>query len=95
MQITFENDNDVVIYALEKIQSYIRDNHYIFLAQSIWWISSIIGLQQGLLIHIDNIREQANKAPINNASKATEIVHPSRRSNFAVNLQEREVSVTP
>jgi len=49
MPITFENDNDVICYALEKIISYARDNQYIFLAQSIWWISSVIGLQQGLV----------------------------------------------
>jgi hypothetical protein len=58
MTITFTNDNDVIVYALEKIIAHARNNHYIFLAQSIWWISSIIGLQQGLVIHIDNLRRQ-------------------------------------
>jgi hypothetical protein len=53
MSITFENDNDVTVYALKKIISYARDNQYIFLAQSIWWISSSSGLQQELIIHID------------------------------------------
>jgi hypothetical protein len=43
MTITFANDNDVIIYALEKILSYARDTQYIFLAQSVWWITSIIG----------------------------------------------------
>jgi len=56
MPITFENDNDVIVYALEKIISYARDNQYVFLAQSIWWISSILELQQGLIVHIDNLR---------------------------------------
>jgi len=60
MTINFENDNDVIVYALEKIISYARDNQYIFLAQSIWWISLIIGLQSGLVIHINNIRERSN-----------------------------------
>jgi hypothetical protein len=55
MTITFENDNKVIVYALETIISYAKRNQYIFLAQSIWWISSIIGLQQGLIIHIDNL----------------------------------------
>jgi len=58
MTITFENDNDVICYALEKIISYARDNQYIFLAQSIWWISSVIGLQQGLVNYIDNLRKR-------------------------------------
>jgi hypothetical protein len=57
MTITFENENDIIIYALEKIISYARVNHYIFLAQSIWWISSLIGLQQRLVIHIDDRKE--------------------------------------
>jgi hypothetical protein len=60
MTIIFENNNDVIVYALEKIIAFARDNHYIFLAQSVWWISSIIGLQQGLIRHIDNIRERSN-----------------------------------
>jgi hypothetical protein len=60
MTITFENNNDVIVYALENIIAFARDNHYIFLAQSVWWISSILGLQQGLIRHIDNIRERSN-----------------------------------
>jgi len=45
MTITFKNDNDIILYTLEKILSYARVNQNIFLAQSIWWISSILGLQ--------------------------------------------------
>jgi len=54
----FESKSNVTIYALEQIISYAKTHQYIFLAQSIWWISSIIGLQQGLIIHIDNLRKQ-------------------------------------
>ena len=56
MAITFKNDNDIIVYALEKVISYARDNQYTFLAQRVWWIASIIGLQEGLVIHIDNLR---------------------------------------
>ena len=49
MTITFENDNDVIVYALEKIIAYTRNNQYIFVAQSIWWIVSVIGLTEGLV----------------------------------------------
>jgi len=59
MTITFENDNDVIAYALEKIICYARDNRYIFVAQSVWWIASIIGLSEGLATHIDNLRIRA------------------------------------
>jgi len=59
MTITFENDNDIIINPLDKIISYGRDNESIFLAQIIWGISSIIGLQEGLVIHIDNLTRWA------------------------------------
>ena len=59
MTITFDNDNDVIVYALKKVSSFTRNNHYIFRAQSVWLISSLIGLQQGLAIHIDNLKERS------------------------------------
>ena len=51
---TFENKNVFSLYALGTIISYARDNQCIFLVHSVWWISSILGLQQGLGIHMDN-----------------------------------------
>jgi len=54
MTVIFENDSDIIVYALEKVITFARDNHYIFLAQSIWWISSIIGLQSKLMTYINN-----------------------------------------
>jgi len=56
MKITFENDNNVIVYVLEMIISYARENKYIFLAQSIWRISSIIGFQADLVSYIDKLR---------------------------------------
>jgi len=56
MTINFENENDVIVYALEKIISYAQKNRYIFVAQSVWWIASVIGLSDGLVIHINNLR---------------------------------------
>jgi len=56
MTVTFENENDSIIYALEKIICYARDNRYIFVAQSVWWIASVVGLSEGLATHIDNLR---------------------------------------
>jgi hypothetical protein len=94
MTITFENDNDIIVYALEKIISFARDNHYIFLAQSIWWISSIIGLQPELVIHIDNLRNRSNQGDRQRqgsepASKA------SKPDNYRENSCSRAVSSTP
>jgi len=66
MTITFESDNDVIVYALENIIIYARDNRYIFVAQSVCWIASIIGLTDRLVTHIDNIciLSETYKAPV-------------------------------
>jgi len=55
MGITFQNDKDIIIYALEKIIDDTRKNRYIFVAQSMWWIASVIGLTEGLVKHIENL----------------------------------------
>jgi hypothetical protein len=60
MTITFENDNDVIVYALEKVISYTRRTQQIFVAQCVWWLASIIGLEQGLVNHIDNLQSRIN-----------------------------------
>jgi hypothetical protein len=74
MTITFQSDKDVIVYALEKIISFARNNQYIFLAQSIWWISSIIGLQEGLVIHIDNLKAREDIG----TQQTSSAIHPSR-----------------
>jgi len=69
MTITFENESDVIAYAFEKILSHARRNQQIFVAQCIWWLASIIGLEQGLINYIDNIQSRievtvtSDKAP--------------------------------
>jgi hypothetical protein len=84
MPITFESDKDVIVYALEKIISYARDNSYIFLVQSIWWISSVIGLQEGLIIHIDNLKARAIIQTSDQQEELPEpsFVHPDRVANL-------------
>jgi hypothetical protein len=76
MTIIFESDKDVIVYALEKIISHARNNQYIFLAQSVWWISSIIGLQQELILHIDNLKIQSEVEII--APESSSAIHPDR-----------------
>jgi len=49
-----------IVYALEKIIAFARSNQYIFLAQNVWWISSVIGLQSDLVIYIDNLQTRSN-----------------------------------
>jgi hypothetical protein len=58
MTITFENDSDVIVYALEKIISFARENQYLFVANCTWWIAGIIGLDSGLTIYIDRLVSQ-------------------------------------
>jgi hypothetical protein len=53
MNITFEHDKDVIVYALEKVISYARKTQQIFVAQCVWWLALIIGLEQGLNTYID------------------------------------------
>jgi hypothetical protein len=55
MTITFVNINDVIVYAFEKIISYARRTQQIFVAHCVWWLVSIIRLEQGLVNHIDNL----------------------------------------
>jgi len=90
MSITFENDNNVIVYTLEKVIVYARANQYIFLAQCCWWISLLLKLQEGLVIHIDNLRIRADIGVImvpgtaRNISEgsgntiATNNIHPDR-----------------
>jgi hypothetical protein len=69
MTVTFENDNDVIVYALEKIILHARRTQQIFVAQCVWWLVSIIGLEEALVNYIDKLHgrttvqeEYTNKA---------------------------------
>jgi hypothetical protein len=93
MTITFDSEKDVIVYTLEKIIEFARNNQYIFLAQSIWWISSIILLQEDLIKHIDKLQVEseihfepagstAEFTRINSERLAIPGVHPDRVGNF-------------
>jgi hypothetical protein len=47
-----------LVYALEKVISHARKTGQIFVAQCVWWLASIIGLEQGLIIYIDNLHSR-------------------------------------
>jgi hypothetical protein len=57
MTFTFENDSDIIIYALEKVITHARRAQQIFLAQCVWWLATIIGLYQGLIKYIHNLHQ--------------------------------------
>jgi hypothetical protein len=58
MTITFENDNNVIVYAFEKTISHPRKTQQIFLAQCVWWLASIVGLESGLVNYINILRKR-------------------------------------
>jgi len=55
MTITFENDSDVIVYALEKIISFARNRQLFYVASCVWWIAGQVGLDSGLTTFIDNL----------------------------------------
>jgi len=62
MMLTFENDSDVIVYALQKIISFARFQQYLFAANCVWWLAGIIGLDKELVIHFENLRVRAEIA---------------------------------
>jgi hypothetical protein len=72
------------------IISYTRDNEYIFLAQTIWWTASIIGLQQGLVMHIDNLEKRSEAMVRSAAPQAQDTINQCDNSQ-----QGEEKSATP
>jgi len=104
MTISFESDSEVIIYCLEKIIAFSQSQGYICAAQCVWWLASIIGLELGLIIHIDNLRAResvslrttASVVPrediVSRVEHFPSQVHPGRIQNVA---RERQVSSTP
>jgi len=102
MTVTFENDNDVIVYASEKVIVYVRRTQQMFVAQCVWWLASIIGLEQGLINNIDNIQSQvevatAIEAPSEDiascaeADQDTEIIRDLR----GVSITPRDIQEAP
>jgi len=56
MPVTFETDNDIILYALEYVISYARRTQQIFVAQCVWWLASVLGLEKELVFHIDKLQ---------------------------------------
>jgi len=51
---------DVLVCSFERIIRFFQDPHYLFATRCVWWLSSLLGLQGGLVIHIKNLRIQDN-----------------------------------
>jgi hypothetical protein len=89
MTITFETDSDVIVYALERIVSFAKEKQYLFVANWAWWIDSVIGLEQGLIIYIDNLKERERLA---SSQEQLRKIHPNRVKQVA---SKRAISATP
>jgi hypothetical protein len=76
MTITFENDSDVIVYGLEKIISFARENRYLFVENCAWWIAGIIGLDKELTIYIDNLYSRISN---NNQQPASQKISTLRK----------------
>jgi 3-mercaptopyruvate sulfurtransferase SseA len=88
MTIAFENDNDVIVYASEKVISYARRTQLLFVAQCVWWLASIVGLEQGLVSYIDNLREQEEKPKTHHPLEAREVSSTPRNLQEDTRIQE-------
>jgi hypothetical protein len=98
MTITFENDNDIIVYTLEKIISYARNTQQIFVAQCVWWLASITGLEQGLTIHINNLQQRKAKIPQESCKpivKGEESSVPSRNYSGRVHPDKTQQILVP
>jgi hypothetical protein len=62
------------------------------MAHSIWWLSGIIGLKQGWIVHIDNLRTQSESAQQPCGTLAGNDIHRDRRNRIAT---IREVFTIP
>jgi hypothetical protein len=58
MAIRIESDDNIIVYVLDKIISYAMTTKKTFVAQLVWWLTSIIGLVQGFVIYIENLVSQ-------------------------------------
>ena len=63
MPVTFENDNDMIVYALECVIAHARRTQQVFVAQCVWWLASVIGLEQELVSHIDKLQSGKDTTP--------------------------------
>jgi len=84
MPVTFENDNDIIVYALECVIADARRTQQIFVAQCVWWLASIIGLERELVSHIDKLQGEGDTIKLQTGKNTT----PQE-------LLPREVSDTP
>jgi predicted component of type VI protein secretion system len=88
MTITFENDNDAIVYALAKIIAYAKEYQYFFVANCTWWIASIIGLDSGLVTFIDNLHKEENQLTKEISPDPRDLTEDKRLDRILENTEE-------
>jgi hypothetical protein len=58
MTLTCDDGNADILYDLEMIIPFVRDYQYIFVAQCIEWLASIIALEAEIIIYIDDLQQR-------------------------------------
>jgi hypothetical protein len=90
MTITFEHETDVIVYAFEKVISYAKKNQQIFVAQCVWWLALIVGIEQELVKYIDNIQSRINVTIIpEKVPREERAVSPEPRDNQEDQRQDK------
>lgn len=69
----------MIVYATEMTIAFARSSLYIHLVQSIRWISSVVGLIVGLIMHIDTLGVQAGILTMSTFTNNLNIVHPDQQ----------------
>jgi len=96
MTITLKNDNGVIVYAFKRIRSYARKSGQIFVAQCVWWLAGLIGLEESLVKHIDNCngltiagKEQGTKEVSEPAIQNTTEIQDSKDQGSKEDYQDK------
>jgi len=93
MTISFANDTDIIVYALERMINYARKYQYIFIARCVWWIASTIGLESGLIKHIDSLCLETSQISLQEDSKIDKTdTELEQRCNDILNQVERFIN---
>jgi len=104
MMFTFKNDNDVIVITLEKVISHSKKTQQIFVAQCVWLLASVNGLELGLIIQIDHLGSREAKAVLavpqlvrtDPENSDSDCLHPEVHPGWIHQISsEREVSATP
>jgi hypothetical protein len=88
MTVIFENDNDVIVYVLENVIFHAKRTQQIFVAQCMWWLASIIGLERELINYIDKLQSRVNVTVIPEKVRTESRLVPEE-------VPVRRVSVSP